>query len=438
MSFDRTRRVALAAGAAALLFGACQEGAYLPEDSTPDATNLLAPQQVGELVFQQISSPAIATPDSGEMTLVWKYELQEADATYIAPHFEHFKLPEGAFLQVEGINGVRSVTYAGEGKVVPDSVGFWGTHLPGTQATLELYSSVAVPAGAVRLDRYARGTDAYLRFQEEYAEKALCGADDSEWAQCKGGTMYDKSRAVARLLIGGTGACTGWLVGSEGHLMTNEHCITTNSEAGNTDYEFMAEGSCNTNCASWGACPGTVAASSGTLVKDNATLDYALILLPNNPSNTYGYLQMRNAGAQLGEQIYIPQHPQAWGKKIADTAGSSPATVTTVTAAPCSGGQGNADVGYMADTQGGSSGSPVIGTSDHAVIALHHCANCPNRGVPIDKVIGDLGSSVPADATVGGAPPPPPACFPAGDSCSSNSDCCSNRCRGRSGRKTCK
>jgi V8-like Glu-specific endopeptidase len=275
----------------------------------------------------------------------------------------------------------------------------------------------------------------------ESDEKALCGADDSEWAQCLQSsepTVYDKSRAVARLMIGGTSACTGWLVGSEGHLMTNEHCISTASAAANTDYEFMAEGSCSTECKSWGGCPGTVVASSGTLIQVDATLDYSLILLPNNPSTTYGYLQMRNAGAALGERIYIPQHAQAWGKRIAIKAGNNDAVVTSVTETPCSGGSGK-DVGYMADTQGGSSGSPVLGYADHAVVALHHSANCPNRGVPIESVLEDLnaGGNLPADATTE-APPPPPVCFPAGTACVDNADCCSNSCKGRSGAKTCK
>ena len=42
---------------------------------------------------------------------------------------------------------------------------------------------------------------------------------------------YVRAKAVARLLIGGTSACTGWLIGSEGHLLTNEHCIHNASDA---------------------------------------------------------------------------------------------------------------------------------------------------------------------------------------------------------------
>lgn len=72
---------------------------------------------------------------------------------------------------------------------------------------------------------------------------------------------------------------------------------------------------------------------------------------------------MREEGATNGERIYIPQHPQAWGKRIAvgssdthDTGGF--ARVYSLNEPRC-GGSGN-DVGYYADTQGGFSGSPVL------------------------------------------------------------------------------
>jgi uncharacterized repeat protein (TIGR02543 family) len=47
------------------------------------------------------------------------------------------------------------------------------------------------------------------------------------------------------------------------------------------------------------------------------------------------------------------------------------------------------------------------------VVALHHCADCPNRGVPIPSIISDLGGNIPNDAIGGGAPVPPVANFTA-------------------------
>ena len=44
----------------------------------------------------------------------------------------------------------------------------------------------------------------------------------------------------------------------------------------------------------------------------------------------------------------------------------------------------NSDVSYYCDTQGGSSGSPVISRVTNKVIALHHFGGCPNSGVRAD------------------------------------------------------
>lgn len=351
---------------------------------------------------------AIAQREEVEEALIWSEELWFGGAEYVAPHFAKFDLPEGARVIVRNPEGTRSWNYTGKGiETDQPELGFWGIPVYGEVAVVELWSSVPVRRGAVSIDRFARGFKPAELLQSQ--PESLCGADDSEWAKCYQSTeptIYDRSRAVARLFIGGTSACTGWLVGSEGHVMTNEHCIGTSRDAQNTTFEFMAEGSCTTSCASWGACPGTVAATTSTLVKNDAALDYALVKLPSNVSATYGFLQMRSSGASLGERIYIPQHPAAWGKKIAVKAGSANATVTSVNETPCSGGPG--DIGYMADTQGGSSGSPVLGYSDHTVVSLHHCGGCNNTGVPIDAVIASLGASAPADSIAGGTPPPPP------------------------------
>lgn len=230
-----------------------------------------------------------------------------------------------------------------------------------------------------------------------WGTRAICGNDDSENAVCYENTepcVYERSRPVARLLINGISSCTGWLIGDEGQLITNQ------GDASNTTYEFMAEGAnCGSNCNTLFACPGQIEATSAILNRVNADLDYALLDLATNVSGTYGFLQLRASGAELNERIYIPQHPRGWGKRIAlfsghpnDAAGF--ARIQSLTESGCTS-VNYQDVGYFADTQAGSSGSPVIGYDDNLVIALHHCADCLNRGVPIQHIIQDLGNDLP-------------------------------------------
>jgi hypothetical protein len=379
-------------------------------------------ERIGEEVPLALVSPphvvaATGTPAGadGAAPVVWRHELTARGATYVAPHFAHFHLPAGAYLVVRSPDGRRSRTYTGRGKSPALTGGapggFWGIPIPGEIAVLELHAGASLARGAVTLDRYARGLAGATPPSGSPGTAAICGADDSGWATCYQGSepvIYDRARAVARLVINGTSACTGWLVGSQGHLLTNQHCIGDAATAASTSFEFMAEGaSCDTGCNSWGACPGVIEADGAELVAVSATWDYALLKLPANLSEKYGFLRLRDTGAALGERIYVPQHPAAWGKRIAVQAGEEPATITTLTAEPCFG-TGN-DVGYLADTQGGSSGSPVLGYADHLVVALHHCANCPNRAVPIQAVIRDLGDRLPPDAVGDGCEPRPVA-----------------------------
>lgn len=208
----------------------------------------------------------------------------------------------------------------------------------------------------------------------------VCGADQTQEAACFKATFnaaYTKSKAVIRLLIhktAGSYFCTGWLLGSQGHVVTNNHCISEQSHASNTEFEFMAEGgSCETSCASAMGCPGTVRATTSTLITTSSILDYTLVLLTTNPTPDYGYLQLRTTGAVLNERIYIPQHPAGWGKRIAMKTDAGWGTVLSLTSTGCTTNQ----VAYALDTQGGSSGSPVISFNDNTVVALHHCGGCP-------------------------------------------------------------
>jgi hypothetical protein len=338
--------------------------------------------------------------------------LHHSGATYVAVHFSRFELAPGDHVVVRSPDGAQAWRYEGLGRagLGLHADGFWATHVKGDTAIVELYSARELGTYGYRIDRYARGfTQAEIAEKNPgeipYDPEAICGADDSQWAACFPGVepqIYDHSRAVARLLINGAFSCTGWLVGCEGHLMTNNHCISSSGEALNTDYEFMAEGAtCATNCAGSFACPGTIAATSATLVQTNVPLDYTLVKLPTNVTPTYGFLTLRESGAVLNERIYVPQHPAGWGKRIAVASTNSNdqsgfAEIFSLNTSPCTGGPG--DIGYFADTQGGSSGSPVLAYSDHKVVSLHHCANCPNRGLDIVDVIGNLGPNLPACA----------------------------------------
>ena len=375
--------------------------------ATAGATDPERVKIIGEETSVEIATPhPVPRVDAGE--LAWRDVFTWPDATYIAVHFDRFDLAPGERVVVRTPDGSRSYEFEGEGK--PGSGGtFWATHVPGETCEVLYYGNGGQPGWGYRVDRFAHGFPA--GDGDGGGFETICGVDDGEWAKCYETTepeIYDKSRAIARLTINGVFACTGWLVGCEGHLMTNAHCITNPGDALNTDYEFMAEGAtCETSCNAAGACPGVVEASMGTLIQTGTqvVLDYSLVQLPVNVSGTHGFFKLRPTGAELGERIYLNGHPQAWGKRFqvlssdpSDESGYCEINTTTNPPAPGCSALSPPETGYMCDTQEGNSGSPVVAYSDHRVVTLHHCGGCENTGVAIQDVIADLGANLPACA----------------------------------------
>ncbi len=362
-----------------------------------------AQTKVGEEINTTYQSPhPYSGTTSGVHKAVWTQEILQKDAGYVAVHFSKIQLATNDFIIVRDVTNTRVWKYSYD-TILKKGTSFWSVPIYDDKMIIEIFSMNPEGAYGYTVDIVAKGYPTESLREPE----AICGTDDSRNAICYSNNepdAYNRSRAVARLLINGTSACTGWLIGDNGQLMTNEHCIQNQADANNVTVEFMAQGAnCNTNCNSWFACPGTIEATSATLVRANGPLDYALLQLntTTNLPQTYGFLQLRNTGAVVNERIYIPQHPRAWGKRIAlvstdpnDQGGV--ARIFSLTRPGCTG-SGN-DVGYYADTQGGSSGSPVLGYGDDLVVALHHCANCPNRGVPIQAIIQDLGNDLPRNA----------------------------------------
>jgi len=127
--------------------------------------------------------------------------------------------------------------------------------------------------------------------------ESICAADNTKPAVCyyddsTTRTAYLAARSVARLFITKSrnvfASCTGWLLGNQGHVMTNYHCVASDAEARSTTVEFMVESSkCNgTASCTWKECKGAMVAATTKLVRANEALD--LWLLANEDSGRRG------------------------------------------------------------------------------------------------------------------------------------------------------
>ena len=360
------------------------------------------PMKVGEHYPIHVDSRGSSDVEGMSTTTGQMYEISHPGATFMGVHFARFDLAPGDFMIVSDANGGQSYVLEGKGKMNAGT--FWSQHVKGDTIVLELVTTGEVPGKGFVINKYGAG---FVNLGPGI--ERICGKSDFENAICREGTTeYDKSRAVARLLIQNMWLCTGWLASADSHFITNEHCISSSAAALDTDYEFMAEApTCGSgNCQlCW---PGTIYSGSA-FIKDSPALDYSLVQLAGNPAATYGFLEIDNRAAIVGEEMYQPAHPAGrakefgWYCDVNTPYPSGRCRVVSVTEPGCSSPSYN-DVGYWADTEGGSSGSPVLAVSSHKVIALHHCHNyCdqggdPNRGVPIDLICPEIEDYIPSCA----------------------------------------
>ncbi|OQS06336.1 hypothetical protein THRCLA_01623 [Thraustotheca clavata] len=306
-------------------------------------------------------------------------------ASYISVHFTTLSLPANSTFEVACRDGLKKLTYT------TTQNDFYTESMPCSTVELK-YSSSSYSKhdkNIIEIDQYVSGING---LPSSGVQETICSiSDESRPAICFNKTEPSKfaaSRSVARLLITGKVLCTGWLFGSEGHLITNSHCINSETRAKNTQVEF------NALCPSCkdpqnkveSGCPGDIVATSTKLIAWDELNDFALVQLDNLKPNAnlqqYAYLQARDAPVQVDEPIWTSHHAAGWPKRLTLTNNGDIPKVLTLDKQSCMDNFRNTKdtIGHFLDTQGGSSGAPIMSTNDNTVIALHNCGLCDNTG----------------------------------------------------------
>lgn len=333
-----------------------------------------------------------------------EYRIETPDAAYIKVDFGKLQLAPGAELSVSNADGSEIYRYSSDkrdGYTYDVEAGqdglssFAAMSISGPVAIVRLQPGLTSSrtGSSVQVTGYYEGYPEAVLAQLDQQEllgstesgRSICGVDDKRDVACYGTTTlpYSKHRPIARLLIGGRSLCTGWRVGSGDRMLTNNHCFTTSAQAAGTEVWFNYQ---RTTCG--GTTNATTTKVTGkSVLRTDYTLDYTLYTI-NNPStvSSFGYLSLDVRAPVTNEEIFIVQHPGGKPKQIGSISDRDTGNTCRINIASTSGNGTATDAGYYCDTEGGSSGSPVLARSSGKVIALHHLGGCVNKGVRIDRI----------------------------------------------------
>jgi hypothetical protein len=396
-----------------LLYNNCLHQVFQVDAGVPEDNG---PVQIADDIDITISSKDDDThiiPVSEELPngdLRKTYTVFHSGASYISVHFASFNLSPKCQLETTDGDNKQSSIFTGLGRQQLGT--FWGHHVEGETMKIELLCHDNDTDYEFLIDEYAAGYPVEGRrklLRDEHfipRDLSICNSDDKQNAICYSTSHpdeYNKSKAVARLVIFGTYGCTGFLVGDSNMLLTANHCLTINGAdaqdgAANTDVQFMLE---STSCGSNSGWTNNIFDAIG-LLQNDYTKDYALLQVDEDPFSIYGSLELEYRLPDDGELIYIPQHAGLRDKELAifDTDSTDPSgrcNVDSTSTRSCGRfGATFKDVSYTCDTEGGTSGSPIISAETGKVIALHHCGGgCKgNVGVPMTQIYIEIAALV--------------------------------------------
>ena len=177
--------------------------------------------------------------------------------------------------------------------------------------------------------------------------------------------------------------CTGFLI-DEDRLLTNEHCINSTYRCRHMNVQF--------GFLSWSV--NTDQFRCGAIVSKSEVYDFALLEIPGRPGNIWGSLELSNSDPNDGDLLYIIQHPDGRPQEL-----SREDCFVVNRIVP--GLEADSDFAHECDTEGGSSGSPVIDPSSGQVKGLHHWGfddtdpnfSILNRAVRVTKILNQLNSN---------------------------------------------
>ncbi len=366
-----------------------------------------APLRVGSVRPYLAETPHPYPMGTEGRAVVWTDRVVSPGAEFLRVHFSGLNLAPGDYVSVSSVDGRQRWIYTDAGPRGDGDV--WAFAVDGDTAIVTIhggrgqghgYRIDAVGHGEVRLD--GRGPDP--------VPEVVCSTDGREDVAChtSDAVFAAAQRPVARLLFA-SGAylyvCTGWLArgANAGTLVTNNHCISRQREADSLQTTFNYQ---VTECGGSIDAP-TTDYDGGLILKTNNIrkhgrregLDYTLLAMPGNPEATWGELIPTTKATAQGDPIWFIQHAGGGRKTVGVWEDEDHAVLCKLDAVDQSlkGIAPSSQDFYACDSEGGSSGSPIVDPATGHVIALHHFGDisgdtCLNGGTEMPEICADAGT----------------------------------------------
>jgi len=357
----------------------------------------------GRIKVGEVRAYAAETPHP--YPRAWSDRVISPGAEFIRVHFTGLHLGDGDSLTVSSPDGSQVWTYTGRGPHGNGDV--WSFAIDGDTAIVSLQGGRGNGYG-YRITEVGHGAVSLSGKKNPPNPEVVCGTDGREDIACYPSLVSGPARSVARLLFTSGGfqyVCTGWLVAgaSNSTMLTNNHCFSTQNEVNSLQASFNYQYS---SCGG-STLAGTVNYNGGTFLKTNSEkkkgnkggLDYTLLTVAGNPEAAYGELVASSTAPVVGRQIDFIQHPGGNPKDVGhyeDAAHATRCSIATINSTYGFSASGS-QTGYGCDSEGGSSGSPILDSTTGKVIGLHHYGGvsstpCLNSATMMSRVCTDAGA----------------------------------------------
>ncbi|MBL8901392.1 MAG: trypsin-like peptidase domain-containing protein [Planctomycetes bacterium] len=370
--------------------------------------------RIADLTPTNLSSPMPYPPNGNPAVPVWTHRVSMPMASYLRLH-ARMDLGMGDSLVVRDSQGAEKWRYTGKGPVSQRSAGSADENallpIPGLG---EEFHTDTVFDDTITLELYAQsgGLGVQIHTIEHGFPWAILRTITSPETPC---TLtppfldFECETQPARVANGNAVCglastavfCSGTLISNQSHVLTANHCVSTQSGANTLNFWFRFQELCGT-----GTLRGTVvvpAPQTFVLGQPHSPgPDYTVLRANGTPHMQFGFARLEARDPGTNESLYIIGHPSGRPKEI--TYGPARGVI---------GFTGNTHFQHRADTEGGNSGSGVFSDVSHCIVGVHTNGGCttgdPNSGNWASRMSQDFAAiqtAVPGVAVCGASSTP--------------------------------